>query len=210
MHRALSLALALTLLSTGVHAEIYRWVDENGKVHYGDKVPAKYAKTEQQKLNEQGLTVETRRRELTAEEREAIEKEAAEREKQRVRDAEQARYDAFLRSTYPSLGSLDRARDDRMAIMDGQVRNAEKSKTDAQEALQVLEERAKGMTAQGKAVPARLQDQIDAFRRTYDEASRRIGSVAQERENVAKQFAADRARLAVLLGVEPEPTTPPE
>lgn len=200
MQRALTLALALALTSTFASAEIYRWVDENGKVHYGDKIPAKYAKTEQQKLNKQGLTVETRQRQQTDEELEAIRREAEARQKQREQELEQARYDNFLRSTYPSVGSLDRARDDRMAIMDGQVRNAEKSKADAEDALQVLEQRAKALTDQGKQVPRRLQDQIDAFRRTYDEATRRIGSVAEEREKLARQFDADRARLAELLG----------
>ncbi len=200
MQRALTLAFALALTSTFASAEIYRWVDENGKVHYGDKIPAKYAKTEQQKLNKQGLTVETRQRQQTEEELEATRREAAARQKQREKEREQARYDNFLRSTYPSVGSLDRARDDRMAIMDGQVRNAEKSKTDAEDALQVLEQRAQALTDQGKKVPSRLQDQIDAFRRTYDEATRRIGSVAEEREKIARQFDADRARLAELLG----------
>ncbi len=200
MQRALTIALALALTSTSASAEIYRWVDENGKVHYGDKIPAKYAKTEQQKLNKQGLTVETRQRQQTDEELEAIRREAEARQKQREKEVEQARYDNFLRSTYPTLGSLDRARDDRMAIMDGQVRNAEKSKLDAEDALQVLEQRAKALTDQGKTVPTRLQDQIDAFRRTSDEAARRIGSVADEREKVARQFDADRARLAELLG----------
>ncbi len=200
MQRALTIALALALTSTSASAEIYRWVDENGKVHYGDKIPAKYAKTEQQKLNKQGLTVETRQRQQTEEELEAIRREAEARQKQREKEVEQARYDNFLRSTYPTLGSLDRARDDRMAIMDGQVRNAEKSKLDAEDALQVLEQRAKALTDQGKTVPTRLQDQIDAFRRTCEEAARRIGSVADEREKVARQFDADRARLAELLG----------
>lgn len=200
MQRALTIALALALTSTSASAEIYRWVDENGKVHYGDKIPAKYAKTEQQKLNKQGLTVETRQRQQTEEELEAIRREAEARQKQREKEVEQARYDNFLRSTYPTLDSLDRARDDRMAIMDGQVRNAEKSKLDAEDALQVLEQRAKALTDQGKTVPTRLQDQIDAFRRTSDEAARRIGSVADEREKVARQFDADRARLAELLG----------
>lgn len=208
MPRNLLLTLVLALISTGVSAEIYRWVDENGKVHYGDKIPAKYAKTEQQKLNEQGLTVETRSREMTREERAAIAQQAEERKEQRAQEAEQARYDTFLRSTYPTLGSFDRARDDRMAIMDGQVRNAEKSKLDAKDALLVLEKRAKALADQGKPVPTRLQDQINAFRQTHDEASRRIGGVAKERENLAKQFDADRARLAIILGEGS--ATPPE
>ena len=36
------LLLLLMLLASPVSAEIYKWVDEKGKVHYGDRVPEKY------------------------------------------------------------------------------------------------------------------------------------------------------------------------
>ena len=32
----------LLLLSVPAQAEIYTWVDENGKKHFGDRVPEKY------------------------------------------------------------------------------------------------------------------------------------------------------------------------
>lgn len=38
--RTLSLALVLAALSTAATAQAYRWVDENGKVHYGDRPPS--------------------------------------------------------------------------------------------------------------------------------------------------------------------------
>lgn len=34
-----SLAIALLILSAPLHAEIYKWTDENGKIHFSDKVP---------------------------------------------------------------------------------------------------------------------------------------------------------------------------
>jgi hypothetical protein len=57
------LAVAL-LCSVGclAHAEergvgAYKWVDENGVTHYGDSVPAQYAKKESSVLNKQGMEV---------------------------------------------------------------------------------------------------------------------------------------------------------
>src|SRR3990172_2259568 len=38
--RALSLALILATASAGAAAQAYRWVDEKGKVHYGDRPPS--------------------------------------------------------------------------------------------------------------------------------------------------------------------------
>ncbi len=41
----LSLAIALALALAGAaHAELFKWVDENGKTHYGDRVPDRYQK----------------------------------------------------------------------------------------------------------------------------------------------------------------------
>lgn len=39
----LSLAVALAF-SGAAHAELFKWVDENGKTHYGDRVPERYQK----------------------------------------------------------------------------------------------------------------------------------------------------------------------
>jgi hypothetical protein len=44
MPKALLLAFALLSLPAGA-ADIYRWVDENGKVHISDTVPEKYRKS---------------------------------------------------------------------------------------------------------------------------------------------------------------------
>ena len=38
-------------------AKLYKWKDENGQIHYGDKIPAKYADKERKELNEQGTVV---------------------------------------------------------------------------------------------------------------------------------------------------------
>jgi hypothetical protein len=41
MHRTgLLAALVLTLVATVAAAEVYKWVDEDGKVHYGDRRPS--------------------------------------------------------------------------------------------------------------------------------------------------------------------------
>ncbi len=39
------IALSWAFITTSVQAEIYRWVDENGKVHFGDKKSKKYDQT---------------------------------------------------------------------------------------------------------------------------------------------------------------------
>ena len=47
----------MLLASAALHAEVYKWVDENGLVHYGDHIPAKYAEQSKEILNDQGIRV---------------------------------------------------------------------------------------------------------------------------------------------------------
>ena len=37
--------------------KLYRWVDKNGQVHYGDSVPPEYAEQDRDILNRQGVSV---------------------------------------------------------------------------------------------------------------------------------------------------------
>ena len=53
------LLVILTLIwSTAVYSGLYRWVDEAGKVHYGDRIPPAYAQNGHTKLYKNGLTKE--------------------------------------------------------------------------------------------------------------------------------------------------------
>ena len=53
----LLILMMATLFVASAQAGLYRWIDENGAVHYGDKVPAKYLKLEDDELNDQGTAV---------------------------------------------------------------------------------------------------------------------------------------------------------
>ena len=43
---AVYLVLPLAFATTSSHAALYKWVDENGKVHYSDKAPDDQVKTD--------------------------------------------------------------------------------------------------------------------------------------------------------------------
>jgi len=56
-------AVLLALLAGAAGAQsdkqkkLYRWVDKNGQVHYGDSVPAEYSEQDRDLLNKQGVKV---------------------------------------------------------------------------------------------------------------------------------------------------------
>jgi len=102
-------------------ASLYRWTDDNGRVHYGDHVPAEYARIKRQRLNRQGIVVETMAAQKTLEQLKA---EALERKRQaelKRAAAEQAERDRILLATYSSIEDIDNARDEKLLLIDGRI-----------------------------------------------------------------------------------------
>jgi hypothetical protein len=91
----------------------YRWVDEKGVVHYGDRIPAQDSQKESAILNRQGVELN----------RHDAQRSPAEQAEQLKRDEEQAKieqHDAFLLTTYTSPKDIEDLRDTRLAELNGQ------------------------------------------------------------------------------------------
>ena len=87
-------AMLLAFLAGGALAQdkqkkLYRWVDKNGQVHYGDSVPAEYAEQDRDVLNRQGVKVGREEGTVTPEEaaaKAAEDKAARDEQKRKLRD----------------------------------------------------------------------------------------------------------------------------
>lgn len=102
-HSILAAVLALTLAGTPALAEVYKWVDAEGNVHYGDRPPSEGRETRSLDLtpapdrdSDHGSRSLKQRRLLEAfeaerAERELAESEAAEAKRERVHKCDQAR-----------------------------------------------------------------------------------------------------------------------
>ena len=110
-----------TLFVASAQAGLYRWIDENGVVHYGDKVPAKYLKQEHDELNEQGTTVKKHDRAMSAAEKADKKREEAERKRLENEKRAQALRDRVLTDTYTTERDLVAARDARLDAIDSQL-----------------------------------------------------------------------------------------
>ena len=126
MRKLLTTTLALLLLPLATTAgaddqKTFRWIDKEGVIHYGDKIPAEFAEMEKQILNEHGVTVDTLRGKRTAEE-------IAEEKRQELmaREVEiQRRQDMALLATYMSVEEILMHRDRRIELFQAQTRVTE-------------------------------------------------------------------------------------
>ena len=104
---------------------LYRWVDDDGVVHYGDHVPPQYASRNRDLLNTQGVTVGSEIGALTEEERAEIARLAAIDEQARQARMEDARRDQVLLDTYLSVAEIERLRDRRLELLEAQIKVTE-------------------------------------------------------------------------------------
>ena len=114
--------LVVSILSTALlQAGLYRWVDENGVVHFGDRIPAKYAKIEREIYSSQGVVIDVLPAEKTKEQLVA-------EELQRQFLLEQERLaklaalrDKTLLSSYANVNDIERTRDNKLAQVKTQI-----------------------------------------------------------------------------------------
>lgn len=141
------------LITANLQAGLYRWVDENGTVHYGDKVPAKYLKQEHDELNEHGTTVKKHDRAMTAEER--AEKKRLEAERKRIENEKraQALRDRVLTDTYTTERDLIAARDARLDAIDSQLQLSKDIIESSTQKVERTEKVIENIRASGKMVP---------------------------------------------------------
>jgi hypothetical protein len=113
----------------------YRWVDEQGVVHYGDNIPPQYASQDRDILNAQGVEVGHLDAAKTPEQEAAASRARAAMMKQK-------QHDAFLVTTYTSVKDIEALRDVRLEQLKGQRAAAEQYLESLRARLSSLQSRA--------------------------------------------------------------------
>lgn len=195
------LPLVLLALVSGPAAaqKVYKWVDENGQVHYGDKVPPEYANQDREVLNKQGLAVGREEGAETAEEARARQ----EREKQAKAAEEQAQRDRMLLATYQNVDEIEMLRARRLDQIDAQLTIQEQSLANlkARHAEQVKRaSRYQPANQDPKAPPMPEGMAEDIARAESDIRTQQLNLDKRRKERTAlnQQFDADVVRFKEL------------
>jgi hypothetical protein len=94
---------------------LYKWVDKDGVIHYGDHVPPEYAAQEQHVLNSQGYEIRHQDAQKSAEQMAADDQKRADAEQRQIRDKN-------LLNTYASVQEIERLRDQRLTLLTDQIK----------------------------------------------------------------------------------------
>ncbi len=108
-------AFSGTAAAAGNGRTLYKWVDDQGVTHYGDRIPPEYASQEQHIIHSQGIEISHQDAQKTAEQLAA--------EEQKRLDAEQRQSrDKNLLNTYVSVQEIERLRDQRLDLVSDQIK----------------------------------------------------------------------------------------
>jgi hypothetical protein len=183
--------------------KLYRWVDKDGNVHYGDSIPAEYAEVDKQVVNEHGVTVAIMRGKKSDEEL-AAEKRAdelrAERELRR-------RQDQALLATYLSIDEIIMHRDRRVELFQAQARVTELYLRNLQRRLKSLQQEASRFVPYSEDPDAPMIDPALAadIATTTDTIARHEQNLQRfhkDEQNIVARFDGDIDRFKALKGVD--------
>ena len=183
------LALALlTLPATAQSTRVYKWLDEQGNVHYSDRLPSDPTAKEREILNPAGIAIGrldvTRMTAAAAAERQEV-----------LRNAQR---DTSLAVSFESEAQLRRAQEERIGLVRNGLSIARANTARLQQAHAAHEAHARDLAAKGLPVPASVRDNVAQARRMLDEQLAETSKLEHRYDAMLLTQAAEVARWREL------------
>lgn len=197
-------SIAVCLLGLqAASAATYRWVDEQGNVHYSDKLPPSAMQKEREILDESGRTVKSIGRSETQEEKDAKNQAdaeaAAERKRINEERAEQARKDNILLQTFSTERDINLAREDRLAQIDSNISILESNTAKSKKKVETLEAQVAAIKKNKKEVPENVADKLAKAQKKVADNEAHLARKQKERKELVEKFDADLERFRELM-----------
>jgi len=197
--------IVLALLATTAEARLYRWVDEQGNVHYTDTLPPGQLERGHAEMSDKGLVVDTTEPAKTPEELQQ------EQELKRLRDAverakqKQEAADRALLQSFRTVDDMMMARDGQIASIDATIRVTRSNIRRQQDVLRGLRTDAANLERTGKPIPGHLNSKIGNTEKAIRDAYGTILDRERQKQEIYARFAGDLKRYRQLKDI-PEGT----
>ena len=192
----IAMSINLLALSATAHAELFKWVDAQGRVQYTDRLPQDAVNRGNVQLSKQGLAKNVTEPVLTAEQRRAIEERIArEREAEKVERDRKLQENALL-SSYSSEMDIDVARRRNLAIVGASILSAE-ARIKALQRRTAAIEREK-LFYEKKPFPEKLKRELASVQ---SEVPKQYAIISQRNEDaleINRRYEAQRQKFVEL------------
>ena len=183
--------------------QIYKWVDEDGNVFYGDSVPPEYAERPKEVLNDQGVAVEALQGKKTPEQIEQERIETARREEVE----RQRRADLALLATYLSVEEIQMHRDRRVELFQAQSRVTELYLRNLERRLVNLRVEARNFKPysddpNAPMIEEDLATDLRLTKETIARHERNLEKYQNDEKQIIERFDSDIERFKRLKGID--------
>lgn len=183
-------ALPLQPIDAG---QFYRWVDEDGNVHYTDRMPAT-ATDEAHTVIDKSGTVTDRREDLAAERERQRRNEAAEAERlqrterERKQAEEQRRADRIIRQTFTTERDIEMTRENRVSAVQVQINIADHKISRLEDERGQLAKRLQSLPEDAAAAET-TRDRISAVDARLEQRRAEREELVAKRQRIEERFA---------------------
>jgi hypothetical protein len=198
----ISSVVVLSTLSSPAQARFKCWTNNEGIRECGETVPPEYAQKGHQEMSTQGIVLDKQERARTKEElAEAARLETIAKEEQKLKD-EQAKEDKILLDTFISVGDIETARNDKLAVIESSITLNNKRNEKTRQDLDKRIEAAAAAELAGNAPNEALLKDIELLRARIANNKIFIDGKYAEQDAVRKAADADIERFNRLKGVQ--------
>jgi hypothetical protein len=183
-----TLSAVLLSCSFFAQAKIYKWLDEEGQIHFGDEIPSKYIIRAHDELNHSGVVIKHRDAAKTAEQKAEEKRIEYERKKAALIEKKKKQRDRVLLDTYTTERDLIVARDSRMEAVDAQIQLADSIITDSNKKIESMEQQVVDIQASNREVPIGLYQRIDNEKEQVAVQSKVKKNHEKRRDEIVAQF----------------------
>ncbi len=198
MTKFFAFLVTATVTMNSVQAEFYRWVDDEGTIHYSDSLPPQQSQREQDVINEYGRTVKT----ISAPKTDAELKEEArlakiEEEKRKQQQVAEHR-DRTLLAMYLSVDDIELVRDERLATVDSAIEITKLRKKKFIKKLQDLDASEQRLKENGTGTPEWLKKSREHYKSQLANVERILEIKEREKLTIKKRFSGEINRYIEL------------
>jgi hypothetical protein len=188
----------MVLIAPAAAQRLYRWVDDQGNVHYTDSMPPSQAGKAHSEMSEQGMRLREVPPAKTLEEVERErELERLREQQERLIEAQKAADDVLLRA-YRSVDDLIMARDGRLAGMDVRLEIDDQIIRKKQKQLEDLRAQAAENKRDGRPVDRKLAAAIADAERSIEEQQSLMLQREQQKREIREHYDRDLNRYRQL------------
>ena len=196
--RRLSVGFLLLTSHPLMASELFRWVDENGAIHYSDQIPPSQAKQPRAELAPDGRT--TRKINVFKSKEERLREQQAlieQLRQKRLREKEIAQ-DRALLTTFSSLDEIDALYANRLRDLDSYTESNRRKLKKTRDLLEKTIKRRIWYQARDYTVPRQVATNIKEYKQQIATYELLIARNTKKRAKLEKQFAHDKSRFKLL------------